>query len=108
MGSPLPADPGLAALAPDVVLFDLRSARPALAGSMLEVGPRLLLIGLDAEGERAVIWAGQGSRALSVDDLVSMIHQGERRRGTGETRRMGRAGTHRKDSVSQGDERSKG
>lgn len=113
MGSPLPAEQDLAALAPDVVLFDLGSARPDLAGSMLEVGPRLLLIGLDADSDRMLIWAGEGSRVLSVEDLVSMIHRGERRRGDSlrsgdsETRRMGDAGTHRRDSDSQGNERSK-
>lgn len=73
LASPLPEQQELAALAPDVVLFDVRSSRPNLAGSMLEARPGLLLIGLDADSDRAVIWTGEGSRALSAEDLFRVM-----------------------------------
>jgi len=73
LGSPLPALPELTALAPDVVLFDLRSASPDLAGSWLEARPHLLLIGLDADSDQTVFWAGERSRVLSIQDLVQVI-----------------------------------
>jgi len=89
LDAPLPGGQELAALAPDVVLFDLRSARPNLPGAMLEARPHLLLIGLDGDSDRVVTWAGEGSRVLSVEHLMRVIKE---KGGRGDTETLSCSG----------------
>jgi hypothetical protein len=73
LSSPLPAVPELAALAPDVVIFDIDAARPEPALSLLEARPSLLLIGIDPESEQLLVLSGLPRDALTIDDLVRVI-----------------------------------
>jgi hypothetical protein len=73
LSSPFPAAQELAALAPDVVIFDTDAARPEPALSLLEARPNLLLIGIDPESEQLLVLSGQPCDALTIDDLVRVI-----------------------------------
>ncbi|HBY98862.1 MAG TPA: hypothetical protein DEP84_33770 [Chloroflexi bacterium] len=71
---PLPATEEVGALMPDVIIFDVEAARPESAISLLEVRPRLLLIGIGPSSDRMLLWSGQHSRALTMQDLVQAIN----------------------------------
>lgn len=73
LSSPFPAPRELAALAPDVVIFDIDAARPEPALSLLEARPNLLLIGIDPESKQLLVLSGRPRDALSIDDLVRVI-----------------------------------
>lgn len=72
-------DPGLAALRPDVLIFDasasLSPGPPAAALALLREQPHLLLIGVDLAGHELLQWSGQHARALTVQDLLQVITQ---------------------------------
>jgi len=63
----------LGALCPTVVIFDLGSIPPEFPFSLLRQQPDLVLIGLDAAGDRLLLLSGQQARALTTDDLVKVI-----------------------------------
>ncbi len=69
------------ALRPDVIIFDLNAVQPdfhyklAQELSRLPGQPRLLLIGIDPETNRALVWSGWEAKALSSQELALMIHQ---------------------------------
>ncbi len=63
----------LAALAPDVILFDAGAGSPEPAFALLRTRPGLLLVGVDPDRNRAVAWSGQQLCELSVQDLVEVI-----------------------------------
>jgi hypothetical protein len=65
----------LAALAPDVILFDAGAGFPEPAFALLRTRPGLLLVGVDPDRNRAVAWSGQQLCELSVQDLVEVIHK---------------------------------
>lgn len=74
---PLPAPPlgmePLAALRPDVILFDVGADFPQCAFVLLQRRPGLRLIGLDADRNRAVVWSGQQLNELSLNELARLL-----------------------------------
>ena len=64
-------------LEPDVVVFDLATARPDVVELWRHDRP-VLPIGVDLLKHQAVVFSGKSSRALTTDDLVRVI---ESRRG---------------------------
>jgi hypothetical protein len=73
LASPGVTPPELAALAPDVILFDVDGVRPEAALALLKARPRLVLIGIDPSTDQMQLWSGQQSRALTMQDLVEAI-----------------------------------
>ena len=63
----------LKALDPDVILFDLQSCCPESALSLSVQRPELVLIGIDPDSDRLLVWSGKHAHALSTRDLVSVI-----------------------------------
>jgi hypothetical protein len=77
LAPPLPTLQELEGLAPDVILFDVESARPEAALALLEARPNLLLIGLDPDSDQLLLWTGERSHALTVQDLVQVIDRSD-------------------------------
>jgi hypothetical protein len=77
LSPPLPSAQELAALAPDVILFDIETGRPEAAFSLLGTCPGLLLIGVDPSTNQALLWSGRQLRELSTQDLVQLMNDGE-------------------------------
>ena len=73
LAPPLPRGSELQALNPDVVVFDLESARPESAFSLLETSPKLLLIGISPDKNLVKVWSGRQLRELSTQDLIAVI-----------------------------------
>ncbi len=74
LAPPLPVVQELGALAPDVIIFDVEAARPEFAVALLAARPSLLLIGIDPDSDRMLLWSGRRSRALAIQDLVQAIN----------------------------------
>ena len=68
-------------LHPNVVIFDLDAVQPDFIYRLAQDIPRLpgqpplLLIGIDPETNRAVVWSGWEAKELSSQDLAQVIHQ---------------------------------
>ncbi len=73
LAPPFPGIRELVALEPDVIIFDRDAAQPEAAFALLQACPHLLLIGIDASTDQMLLWSGQRSRALSMQDLVQAI-----------------------------------
>jgi hypothetical protein len=67
------ADRLLAAEAPDALIFDLNGDRESHVLPLLLTNPELLMIGLDAECDRAMLVSGQETRSLTLDQLRAMV-----------------------------------
>ena len=65
-------------LAPDVVVFDLATARPDVV-ALWRRHPHVLPIGVDLLTHRAVVFSSESERVLTTDDLLRVI---EGRTGT--------------------------
>jgi len=63
----------LAALAPDVVLFDLEAGRPEAAFRMLESHPGLTLVGISPDNNTVKVWSSSQLRELSTKELMGVI-----------------------------------
>ena len=63
----------LAALQPDVVIFDLAVTQPEFALALWKARPRLVLIGVDLTNGHAFVLSSQSSRLLTMDDLLQVI-----------------------------------
>ena len=63
----------LAALRPDVVLFDLAAAPSDFAIALWRAQPGTLLIGMDLLTGRALVLSGQSARAHTTEDLLQVI-----------------------------------
>jgi len=70
----LPTAQELAALAPDVIIFDVEAACPEFAICLLEARPSLLLIGIGPSSDQMLLWSGQHLRAVTMQDLVQAIN----------------------------------
>jgi hypothetical protein len=70
---PLPDVQGLAALAPDVIIFDLQAPHPDFAISLLDACPRLILIGVDPSSDQVFLWFGKHLNVMSTQELVQTI-----------------------------------
>ncbi len=66
----------LLALEPTAVIFDLGTVSPDSALSLLDAQPDLLLIGLDAAGDKLLVLTGQQAHALTTTDLLQAILEG--------------------------------
>ena len=67
----------LAALRPDVVLFDLAAVPSDFAIGLWRAQPGTLLIGVDLLADRALVLSGQPARAHTTQDLLQVIQQHE-------------------------------
>lgn len=65
----------LAALHPDVLIFDLATDRPDDIWDWLQEQPHCLLLGIDLHRQQIHQWRGQQTRALTMQDLVTAIQQ---------------------------------
>jgi len=63
----------LAALAPDVILFDFGSGLSASAIALLRECPDLLLVGVDSSSDDLLLLSTRPQRAVSVAELVQVI-----------------------------------
>ncbi len=63
-------------LCPTAVVFDLEASRPDFLFPLLQQ-PGLLLIGIDPETHRALVWSGRQAPAVSAADLIGIIQQKE-------------------------------
>lgn len=59
--------------APDVLIFDLTSEHESHILPLLLKHPGLLMLGLDAESNQAVLVSGQGAQSLTLDRLRSLV-----------------------------------
>ncbi len=68
----------LICLTPDVVLFDLDAVPPSFVYTVSNELPGALLIGIDLETNRALLWTEHHAEGMSSQDLAQIIrHQGE-------------------------------
>ena len=65
----------LAALEPDVMLFDLESKRPETAFDLLETLHGLRLIGISPDTNIVKIWSGKQLREVSIKELMELIDE---------------------------------
>lgn len=65
----------LHSLAPDVVLFDLDAVPPSFVFTVSSELPGALLIGIDLETNRAMLWTERHAEGLSSQDLARVIHE---------------------------------
>ena len=63
----------LCALRPDVVIFDVEAVHPAFHFVLAETLPDLVVVGIDSDQNRVLVWSGQQLRELSTRDLVEVI-----------------------------------
>ncbi len=73
LSPPLPGGRELEGLTPDIIFFDLNSARPKAAFSLLERYPGLLLMGISPDSNLVKVWSGRQLRELSTQDLMQVI-----------------------------------
>jgi hypothetical protein len=59
------------------IVFDLSDPHLRLDVTLLRDRPGLLLIGVDSSSEEMLVLSSQPAKALSMADLVSVIHQKE-------------------------------
>lgn len=64
----------LESLSPDVLVFDMTTAKPDDAVTLLSQHPRLSLVGIDPDSRQMLLWSGRHVRALTVQDLVQAIN----------------------------------
>jgi len=69
--------PDLSALHPDVVIFDMDAMQPDFQYSLAQELPGLLLIGIDPETNRVLLWSGEQVTGLTSQDLAQIIHQAD-------------------------------
>ena len=67
----------LAECEPNVLIFDLTEACQADVLPLLVSQPRLLLIGLDAERNRAVLLSGQESHTFTMNQIREIVEGDE-------------------------------
>ena len=65
----------LCKLQPDVVIFERDADRPEFPYALPKKLPRLLLIGIDPETNRAQLWCRQQVEGWTSQDLVQVIRQ---------------------------------
>ena len=78
LAAPPPEAEPVAALSPEVILFDAAAAAPPFALALLHCCPALRLISLDADRNRVVVWSGQQLNDLSLDDLARLLGDDQR------------------------------
>lgn len=73
LAAPLPGVEDLAALAPDVILFDVDLGRPDAAFSLLKNCPCLLLVGVNPEDGQVRLWSSSQEEVVTADHLLQLI-----------------------------------
>ena len=73
LSPPLPGIDSLAALKPDVILFDAGSAQPGPPFVLLRTSSHLLLVGVSPEKADLLLWSGDHGWATTADDLIQVI-----------------------------------
>lgn len=73
LSPPLPGAGELAALAPDVILFDEDIGRPEALFALLQESPSLLLAGVNPENDQMRLWSSGQSSVLCTEDIVQRI-----------------------------------
>ena len=68
---------GLAALRPDVVLFDLATVPTDFAIALWKARPGTLLIGINLLANQALVLSGQPTPARTTEDLLQVIQRHE-------------------------------
>jgi hypothetical protein len=63
----------LCALSPAAVIFDLGAVPPEFPFSLLREQPDLVLIGVDAAGDKLLVLSGQQAHSLTTEALVQVI-----------------------------------
>lgn len=76
LSPPLPSTEELAALKPDVILFDVAGEEPEAAFALWKTCPNLLLVGVNPENAQLMVWSSEQGSALTTEDLVRVINQG--------------------------------
>ena len=71
--APLPGVEELAALAPDVILFDVDTGRPNALFTLLKNCPDLLLVGINPEDGQVRLWSSSQGEVVTADDLFQLI-----------------------------------
>ena len=69
--------PVIRARKPRALIFDQTTSLPDFSMSLLYERPRLLLIGLDPSSDEMRVLSNTPAQALSITDLVRVIHQKE-------------------------------
>lgn len=72
-GLPL-RDEELRELQPDVIVFDLDAVPPAFVYTASRALRGVLLIGIDLETNRALVWNEQQAEGMCSQDLIDVIH----------------------------------
>lgn len=72
---PFPGTLEMAAMKPDVVLFDLEANHTQAVFPLLEYCPKLLLIGVSPDKNNVQMWAGQQFKELSTQGLMDVINE---------------------------------
>jgi len=65
----------VAALNPDVILFDLESSIPQPIFSLLESCPGMKLIGVSPDSNIVRVWSGKQLQELSTHDLMEVMNE---------------------------------
>jgi len=65
----------LAEQTPDVIIFDLANANESHLLPLVLQNPRLVLVGLDAERNQAVLVSGQSAQALTMAQLREIVER---------------------------------
>ena len=77
LSAPYPRLQELAAMKPNVILFDRGNTCPLAVFSLLATLPELQLISIDPSTNQLMVWSGQHLRELSLQDLVNVIQKRE-------------------------------
>lgn len=72
---PLPKALEMAALNPDIVLFDLEANHAKAIFPLLDCCPGLLLLGVSPDTNLVKMWAGQQLQELSIQGLLELISE---------------------------------
>jgi hypothetical protein len=65
----------LCRLQPDAVIFELEAVPPEFPYTLSKELPGLLLVGIDLETNRVLLWSGEQAIGLTSQDLAQIIHQ---------------------------------
>ena len=65
--------PDFGCLKPDVILYDSTAPEAALALRFLQQHPDVTLIGLDVDGDKAVVVSGREHTMVTTDDLAQVV-----------------------------------
>jgi hypothetical protein len=65
----------LTEIVPVAIAFDLINPSPGLEITLLRNQPDLLMIGVDSTNNELLVLSGQSVNALSMDDLITIIHK---------------------------------